>query len=276
MISATTETTVAGRGVTLAIRSHEPAAPRAALVLVHGLGDHAARYDEFCAVAAARGIATWAVDLRGHGRSDGQRGHAARFDDLLADVDTAVAHAAHRQPSLPLFILGQSMGGLVVLRWLQERPAPRGAIICSPWLRTAMPVARWKLALAPVLGTLLPRLPFPNGIDPGDLTRDASRVERYRNDPLVHGRITPALYAAVTGAMEQVQKDAYRLRLPLLFMLGGADPVVDTPTTVALTRRLAAANVTLHLLDGHLHELLNETDRDATASTIIDWLLARL
>jgi alpha-beta hydrolase superfamily lysophospholipase len=174
-----------------------------------------------------------------------------------------------------MFMLGQSMGGLVLLRYLQQHAAPRGAIVCSPWLRTAMPVPAWKLALAPLTGRLLPRLPFPHGLEPTDLTRDPLLVERYRSDPLVHGRVTPGLFRAVSRAMQDVQLQRHQLVMPLLFMLGGADRVVDTPTAETFARSLPSPDLTVRVLPGHYHELLNEPDRADTSSAILDWLLAR-
>ena len=187
-------------GTRLHLRVHECAAPRAALLIVHGLGEHAARYDEFAAfLATSHAVSTFAVDLRGHGRSAGQRGHTARLAHFLDDVAAAHDHVAGALPAVPVFLLGQSMGGLVVLRYLQERRPPAAAIICSPWLGTALPVPLWKRALAPLAGVLAPRLPFASGIQAEHLSHDVALVQRYRDDPLVHGRITP-------GAFRQVRR----------------------------------------------------------------------
>jgi alpha-beta hydrolase superfamily lysophospholipase len=254
-----------------------PAAPRGALIVVHGLGDHAGRYDEFSAYIAARGIATFALDLRGHGRSGGRRGHVARFEIFLDDIDRVRRHVEQRHSGVPLFILGQSMGGLIVLRYLQEyEPPPQGAVICSPWLATMLPVPRWKLLLAPLLAKLAPAFPFRHGIEPERLTRDPALVAAYRADPLVQDRITPATFRGVTRAMRLVRERRDRLRCPLLLLLSGDDRVVDTPTTAAFATGLDGPDVTTELFPGHYHELLNEPDRYATYARIGEWLLHRL
>jgi alpha-beta hydrolase superfamily lysophospholipase len=262
-------------GTRIEVRVHTPAQPRAVLLVIPGLGDHAGRYDEFATAVRAGGIATFALDLRGHGRSAGQRGHASAFARFLEDVDTVRTAAQSLHPHVPLFLLGQSMGGLVLIRYLQERVPPAGAVICSPWLKTALPVPAWKRALAPLSARLLPRLPFAHGIRAEDLSHDNVMVERYRRDPLIHGRITPATFRGVTDAMRRAEQRCDRLTMPILFLVGGADRVVDTPAALQLARALDGPDVSVRELAGRYHELLNETDRRETYALIAEWLLNR-
>jgi alpha-beta hydrolase superfamily lysophospholipase len=162
------------RGVNLAYRTWEKPNARAALMVVHGLGEHAGRYAEFGERMASFGISTFAMDLRGHGLSDGRRGHVPRFDVHLQEIDRfrrEVEGLADLR--VPLFLFGQSMGGLIALRYLEEYEGRfRGAIIASPWLATAMPVPRWKVAAASLLNRLLPALPLRHGIEPDHLSHD--------------------------------------------------------------------------------------------------------
>lgn len=263
-------------GVRLAVQARVPEWSRALLLVIHGLGDHAGRYDEFAAATSRHGIATFALDLRGHGLSSGQRGHTSSFGHFLADVALVREQVQRLHPGLPFFMLGQSMGGLVLLRYLQQREPVAGAIICSPWLATAMPVPAWKRALAPVSAVLLPRLPFAHGIAAEDLSRDPRTADAYRADPLVHGRITPATFRAATAAMSEAQAQRDRLIMPLLFLAGGADRVVDTLVTERFALSLRSSDVTLHIMPDHYHELLHEIDREATFLLIARWLLDRI
>jgi alpha-beta hydrolase superfamily lysophospholipase len=263
--------------VRLAYRRWEGAAARAVLLVVHGLGEHAGRYDEFASRMASYGITTFALDLRGHGLSDGRRGHVPRFDVYLQDLDRfhseVISLTGVRTPP---FLLGQSMGGLIALRYLQQFGSHvAGAVICSPWLATAMEVPRWKTVAAPLLSRLLPTLPFHHGLAPEDLSSDLAVVEAYRADPLVHGRITPRTFAEVSAAMDLVPEHSHAITRPLLLLVGGADRVVDSDRTVALAQELVTPDSTIHVFPGQLHELLNETDRATTHSLIGEWISAR-
>jgi acylglycerol lipase len=260
--------------VRIAWRAWEPVRPTAALIVVHGLGDHAGRYTEFGERMGAAGIATYALDLRGHGRSTGRRGDLPSFDDVLRDIDTFRSDIARRNDAAtPVFLLGQSLGGLIALRCMQEHgDRYRGAVICSPWLATAMPVPRWKLALAPLLARLLPTLQIPHGLVPAELSRDRAVVHAYRDDALVQPYITPRTYARITDAIARVGRHDTRFAAPLLFMMGGADRVVDTDVTLAFARAVPAPDVTIRVLPDHLHELLLEVDRAAIHDEIAGWV----
>ncbi|MGH7482883.1 MAG: alpha/beta fold hydrolase, partial [Longimicrobiales bacterium] len=144
-------------------RVWEATDPRAGLLLIHGLSDHSGRYTELGEHMASVGLSTYALDLRGHGYSEGRRGHARSFELFLQDLERFRREVQGlTRPGLDLFLLGHSMGGLVVIRYLEEYDVPLGgAVLVSPWLGTALPVPRWKLNLARVLGRVLPALPIP-------------------------------------------------------------------------------------------------------------------
>jgi alpha-beta hydrolase superfamily lysophospholipase len=264
--------------VRLHFRISEVQNARGALLVTHGLGEHAARYDELAASLTACGISTFAYDQRGHGRSDGRRGHVRAFDVLLQDLDRFRREVVGMlDPAMPLFLLGQSMGGLIALRYLEEYDAPlAGAILCSPWLGTAVEIPRWQVTAVSALTRLLPALPFRNRIDPERLSRDPAVVRAYREDPLVHSRITPRLFTEASAAMGLVQRHGERITVPLLFLLAGADRIVDTQRALSFARSLASADVTIREYPGHYHELLNELDRAAIVRDLRDWLAARL
>jgi alpha-beta hydrolase superfamily lysophospholipase len=265
------------RGARLAYRSWQAADPRAVLIVAHGLGDHSGRYAAFGEHMAEQGVSTFAMDLRGHGRSAGRRGHIPSFDLFLKDLDRFrreldVLTGFHA----PTFLLGHSMGGLIALRYLEEYDTRfAGAVIVSPWLATAMPVPRLKAMAAPLLSRLLPWLPFDNGIDAADLSHDPATVESYRNDPLVHGVITPRLFSEVVAAMRLVFARSDRIQLPLLLLLAGADRVVDTVRSLQFGDVLTAADRSVRVVPEAYHEVLNEVDRVRVHREVSDWMVAR-
>jgi alpha-beta hydrolase superfamily lysophospholipase len=227
---------------------------------------------------ASNAVNVYALDLRGHGQSEGRRGHAHRFDAFLQDVERFRREVeCITAGTLPLFLFGHSMGGLITLRYIEEYDvAVRGAILTSPWLATGPSVARWKTIAAGFLNKVLPSLPIDAGIDADYLSHDSDVVIGYREDPLVHGKITPRLFAEASKAMGLVLQRSDRIRIPLLFLLAGDDQIVDTRKSEAFARSLSAADVTIRVLPDYYHEILNDFDRAYARKEIREWVLARI
>lgn len=273
-----TEGTVRGADdLRLHFQAWEATDARAGLILVHGLADHGGRFAPFAEWMTGIGISSFALDLRGHGRSDGRRGHVARFDRFLEDLDRFRSMVHHQlEPGCPLFLVGHSMGGLITIRYLQEFDPPlHGAIVTSPWLATAHPVPTWKLTLSRPLSRLLPWLPFRAGIEANDLSHDPAMVGAYRDDPLVHDTITPRLFVEALDAMRLATERKDRVRVPLLLLIAGEDRLVDSSVAHAFSQRLEG-DIEFALLDGQFHDLLNEATRDEIWTRVAAWVEARL
>lgn len=255
-------------------RSWEVADPEAVLVVVPGLFEHGGRYGELGEFMAGYRFSTFALDVRGHGSSEGRRGHVSRFDILLQDLDRFRREVQGLVPlGVPLFLLGHSMGGLIALRYLQEYDPPfAGAILTSPWLATAYPTPRWKVLLGSLLNRVLPAFPFSIQLDPEDLTHDRERAIAYRDDPQIHSTITPRMFNEMAGAMERAFRRGDRILVPTLFLLAGSDSVVSTERSVAFARSLPRERVTVDVLQGLRHEVLQERDRTAVMGEIRDWI----
>lgn len=265
-------------GLSLYYHGWEAEQPRAALLVVPGLAEHGGRYEEFGRRMAAYGLSVYALDLRGHGLSDGRRGHADRFELFLQDVDRFRREIdGVTEGALPLFILGHSMGGLIVARYIEEYPSRfAGAILTSPWLATAVPIPRWKVLMASFLNKVLPALPLDAGLDAGQLSHDPLVVSRYVDDPLVHGKITPRLFAEASMAMGLVMQRSERIDIPLLLLLAGDDRVVDTKRSETFARSLRSEDVTVQVLSDYYHEVLNDHDRAIALHHVRDWILKRI
>lgn len=283
MVMATTISEIDGQvdavgDLSLYYRGWEAAVPRAVLLVIHGLSEHSGRYEDFAKAMARYGFSTYVLDLRGHGLSDGRRGHVDRFDILLQDVDRFRRQVQGCLPDdMQYFILGHSMGGLIAARYLEEYETRfRGAIITSPWLGTAMPVPRWKILAAGLLNKVLPALPISADIDEQFLSHDPVIVSRYRDDPLVHGKITPRLFAEASMAMGLVMDRSERIRIPVLLLLAGDDRIVDTRRSETFAKALKTPDVTLKVLPDYYHEVLNDHDRAIVIQTIRDWILKHI
>lgn len=263
-------------GVALFEQSWQPVgAPRAVLVVHHGLKDHSTRYGEFAARMVAQGFAVYAYDMRGHGRSAGQRATLDDFDDLVADLGTFMDRVRLQQPAVPVFLLGHSVGGCVVtLYTLQRRPSLAGLVVLAPALRIdRMPI---EAAATPLAGALAPNFPVVNTPDE-DFSRSPEVVQEMVVDPLVYHSVGPArTAAALLDAIGTVWSLADTLDVPLLGVHGTADRLTDPRGTAELVRRARNPDHTLVLYRGLVHDLIHEPEREQVMSDLQQWLLARV
>jgi alpha-beta hydrolase superfamily lysophospholipase len=261
----------------LFVREWIPERPRGVLLLLHGFGEHGGRHLGNAAFFAEKGLVVLAFDLPGHGRSRGRRAHIDAFARYHESLDQIRSEVGERHRGLPLFLLGHSFGGLVVLdSVLAGRGAGiRGAILSSPLL-AVHPDTRPGVALASLarlLSVAAPSLPFPNGIDPRHLSRDPRVVEAYRADPLVSHTASPRWFTETEAAMERVRSGAGRLALPLLILYSGADRIVDSEATRAFLEAARARGIRYPQLS---HEILNEPEHAQVREDAWAWLEERL
>jgi alpha-beta hydrolase superfamily lysophospholipase len=268
---------VAGDGQRLHSIAWPAESPRAAVFLSHGLGEHAGRYAALARDFNRRGVSLYAVDHRGHGRSGGPRAYVPRFERFVADLEDFRRRVARDSGDVPLFLYGHSLGGLIALRWLQTHADVRlaGAVLSAPLLAVKVQAPRWKLALAAPLSKLVPALPMKNEIDPAELTHDEAYVRSYREDPLVSNRITPRLFTEMVGAMAKAAAEGGRISVPLLFLVPGADTIVDADATLRFAAGLRG-DVTIRSYPGFRHEPHNETERDKPLGDVFEWMDARI
>jgi len=250
--------------------------PRAVVCLVHGLGEHSGRYRHVAAALTEAGYVLLGFDLRGHGRSEGPRGHTPAFKAFMDDIDQLLQEAAQRFPHLPLFLYGHSLGGILVLNYaLRRQPESAGVIATGPALRTALEQQTAKLALVRVLGRILPTITLPSGLNPQDLSRDTEVVRDYVNDPLVHDRLS---LGAARGLLQPIRwafEHASEFSVPLLLMHGRADRLAFAQGSQEFAD-LMQGNCTLKLWDGLYHEIHNEPEQQQVFETMIAWLEAQL
>jgi lysophospholipase len=250
------------------------------VIVCHGLGEHGGRYEELAQDFARAGLSTYALDHRGHGRSDGRRGHVRRFTRYVHDLEKFRRRVYGAVgPDLPLIFLGHSLGGLIMIRYLQEYPGvpARGAVLSAPLLGVAMEVPQWKARLSSILYYAIPALPMNTGLDPEVLSHDPQVVEAYKRDALVHDRITPRLYGEIHSEIDQAFAKVSQLRLPVLMLIPSADKLVRPD----LMQRFAAdlrrkSPVQVRTFAGLYHEVLNETTRSSVVADILGWIERRI
>ncbi len=248
------------------------AGAKAAVCLVHGLGEHSGRYGHVGEAFNRAGYALISCDLRGHGRSDGPRGHAPNYSALMSGIAGLLDTAATRYAACPRFLYGHSLGGNLVLHYaLRQRPDLAGIIATAPLFRTASKPPAWKLAMLRAMCQLRPSLSTSSGLEVTALSRDKKVVWAYRNDPLAHGRVSARLAVDMLRNGKWNLEHATEFTLPLLLMHGDADRITSAKATREFSAR-TNARCTLKIWNGLYHELHNEPERNRVLDYILDWL----
>jgi len=272
-----TESHVPGAGGTrLFYRQWLPPEPTCALLLVHGLAEHSGRYEPMAAWFAERGCAVHAYDHRGHGHSDGPQGHLRRFDDYLDDLSAILDRVREQHPTLPVYLVGHSMGGLVVAAFVRERSSDIAAAVTSgAALQLSDDRPGWMIPAARILGRLLPRLRMDNGIDPEDLSRDPEVVRAYVADPLGFTKITTSLASQLFDAIHRTGVGGKDVRLPMLILHGEADSICPAEGSRAFHAQLDPAQSSLRIYPELRHEIFNEPEREQVFEDLLAWLRER-
>jgi lysophospholipase len=258
-------------GCKIYLRSYRAPDEKAGLVLAHGLGEHSGRYQNVVAPLLEAGISVWLPDHRGHGQSDGQRGHVDAFDQYLSDLKGVMTQAQESLPgACPCFLLGHSMGGLSKL--------PAGVIVSSPALGLTVKVPAIKNGLGKIMSTLWPRLSLGNELDPTKISHDADVVAAYIDDPLVHDRVSARWFTEFIAAMATAHRLAPQLKAPLLMQLAGDDHMAASDRARSFFDSLPLEDKTFFCYDDLYHEIYNApaTQRTPVINDLIAWLTPRI
>ena len=238
-LELTEETLPVAGGMHLHVRHwrHQGPGARPTVVVLHGYMEHGGRYAELAHTLHEYGMNTTAPDLRGHGRSRGQRGYVARFADY---VDDAACVLDALDPARPHFVVGHSNGALVALLLAaQQAVKVAGLVVSNPFLRQTHPVRGPKLWLGTLAAHLWPRLSLPAGLDPADLTHDGAQMAAHRGDPAIFNVANASWFAQVQRA-QKTAMGLQRLQMPLLYIYSDADPVASPHANASLAHAIEA------------------------------------
>ena len=269
------ETATAFDGRSIHVRRWETDKERKGiLIIVHGLGEHGGRYGETASLLNELGVTVVAGDLRGHGRSEGKRGHIMNFGEFTEDVHMLVNEFGDGER---IFLLGHSMGGLISFRYACDHPEHlSGLILSSPLLGLRLEPPPWKEILGRIVSRLVPAFSMGNEIDPNLLSHDEEEVAGYVKDPLVHDRVSARLFTEMVRMMDIVAVDRVNLTLPVLFLVAGGDEIVSPAHAKKTFEEIGSEDREYREYDGLYHEVLNEVDRERVLLDLEKWMLARL
>jgi alpha-beta hydrolase superfamily lysophospholipase len=249
---------------------------RAILVNIHGLGDHSGLYPTLVEHFQSRGITVHAMDLRGNGRSGGQRAYVESWEEFRGDLGRFLELVREEEPGMPVFLLGNSLGGLVVLDYALHHPdGLRGVIAASPPLgRLSVPAPL--LGIGRVLSRVWPRFSLRTGMDLSGLARDPVVAQTVLADPLFHRVGTARLSTEVVAAIARVQAAAPVFPLPLLVLHGSADRLVPPDGSRAFVARVGHPDRELREYAGAYHVLFADLDHERVLTDLERWIEARL
>ena len=252
-------------------------APTGVIVLAHGYGEHARRYDHVAQRVGEAGLVTYALDHRGHGRSGGKRVYLRDISEYTDDFHTLVGIAAADHPGLKRVVLGHSMGGGVVFAYGVEHPGDYAAMVLSgPAVDATDAVSPVMVFAAKLLGKIMPGLPVEE-LPTDAVSRDPEVVAAYNADPMVHhGKLPAGIARALIGVGETMPQRAGALTAPLLVVHGEQDKLIAVAGSKRLVECVGSADVHLKVYPELYHEVFNEPERELVLDDVTSWIEVRL
>jgi alpha-beta hydrolase superfamily lysophospholipase len=257
-------------------RSWQPeGAARGVVVIVPGLNSHSGQYLWVGEQFAEKGLAAYAIDLRGRGRSEGERYFVEKMEDYTDDVGTLIGTAKSANPGVPVYLLGHSAGGVVSCIYALDHPTDIDGLICESFAYD-LPVPGIVLEFIKGLSYITPHthvFPLKNEV----FSRDPQVVEAMNNDPLIQGESQPAQTSKVLiNAAERLNKEFPLIKLPVLILHGTGDKATNPAGSQFFYDHAGSTDKTLKLYEGHYHDLLNDLDKELVMADITDWIDARV
>ena len=250
---------------------------RATLAIIHGHGEHSGRCMNVVNSLLPHGYAVYGFDHRGHGRSCGQRGHINCWTEYRGDVGAFLQLIGNREPHRPVFLMGHSMGALVVLDYLLHHSKGfHGAIVSGAPLEPAGVAKPYLVLLSRLLSRVWPRFPLRLALDTSALSRDAAVVRAYVKDPLVHGTFTARWGTESLAALARVKIHATDVNVPILFIHGEADRLNFSDGSRNFFENVAFVDKTLHVYPEMYHELHNDIGYELVMNDLERWLTRHL
>ncbi len=272
VLTAHEETLEGAGGLRIFVRSwRPPGAARAVVVICHGVNSHGGQYAWSAAQLVARGHAVYALDLRGRGKSEGERFYVEDVAEYVSDVAATVSMAKGRDAGLPVFLLGHSAGGVVSSVYTLENQSELTGFICESFA-FQVPAPGFALAAIKAVSHLAPRLPVLR-LKNEDFSRDPEAVDALNADPLTANEVQPAITgAALVRADERLREEFPRITLPVLIMHGTNDRATVCHGSQFFYETVGSTDKTLKLYDGHYHDLLNDIGKETVIADIADWI----
>jgi alpha-beta hydrolase superfamily lysophospholipase len=272
----TEETFTGAGGRNIFFRSWRPATrPRGVVAIVPGFNSHSGYYEWVASQFVASGLAVYAVDLRGRGRSDGERFYVDEFADYVSDAATLITTAKSREPGLPVFLLGHSAGGVIACLYSVEHQAELAGLICESFAYQ-VPAPDFALAVLKGLSHIAPHAHVLR-LKNEDFSRDPKVVAAMNADPLIAHEVQPTqTVAEMVRADERLKTEFPHVTLPVLILHGTLDKAAKASGSQFFYDTAGSSDKTLKLYEGHFHDLLNDVDKEVVMTDVTRWVDAHL
>ena len=260
-------------GVRLFSQYWKPRNPKAVLIIVHGLKDHGSRYESIAEQLGGHGYAVFAMDLRGHGKSEGERAFVKSFDEYLQDLGIFHERVRHMESGRPIFLFGHSMGGAIALLYtISRKPTIDGLLLSASALKVPNNISSLVVWLTKRIGGIFPKRPILK-LDNNLFTRDSDFLAAMNSDPLIYNKPHPARTAAeLLRAIERIQRTMSSLTTPTLVMHGTDDKITNPDGSRQLEDVAISKDKTLKLYEGHYHDLLHDLGNSTISDDMLHWL----
>jgi alpha-beta hydrolase superfamily lysophospholipase len=245
---------------------------KAALAIVHGFGEHSGRYMNIVEKLVPMGFAVYGFDHRGHGKSPGQRGHIMHWKEFTEDLHNFLDLVRKEQKEKPLFLMGHSLGGLIVLNYVIANPEGLKGVIASGPLLSQPGISPVLLLLGKIMSKIWPGFSIDTKLDVTTISRDPEVQKAYEQDPLVHSLGTARLSTEISAATEWTQAHASKINLPLLIVHGGADTLVEPEGSAEFFDKVTFADKERIVYPEGRHESHNDIDKEKVLQDISSWL----
>lgn len=248
---------------------------KAVVVLVHGMGEHALRFEKsVIKYVLEDGFSVLAYDNFGHGKTKGKRGHCPSYKALQDGVDEAIKKAQKLHSNLPVILYGHSMGGNLVINYALNNSNIKATVATSPLLRLAFNPPKWKIAFGRFMLNILPSITLPSELDTSGISRDKNEVKRYQEDTLVHDKISPMYSFPIFDAGEFAIANAHKLRLPMLVCHGSGDKITSHKASEEFSNN--SNSIDFELFKEGYHELHHDVCKAEFITTLLKWLNSKI
>ena len=252
-------------------------APKAILLIVHGIAEHSGRYMNLVNYFVPKGYAVYSFDLRGHGKSDGKRSYIERFSYYIDDLQTFFNLVRTENPNTKIFMVGHSMGSTISIDYaLEHQSELQGLIISGTTLKLGSSISKTAILMAKILSVLMPKMGV-SALDPGGISRDPVVVAAYVNDPLNYmGKLSARFGVELLKTMEMLQSGLSEINLPILIMQGSQDRISDPASSKLLFDGVSSKDKTMKIYEGFYHEIFNDPERQQVFSNMEAWIKTRV
>jgi acylglycerol lipase len=232
------------------------------IIISHGLAEHSGRYEHVASYFVNLGYAVYAIDHFGHGKSEGNRGHAESFNSYTVPLEELIRFARSAWKKEKVILLGHSLGAVIAHYYVIHYPEKvKALILTSPGYEKKIPPPKIKAAIGKLLAGILPKLALGNELDAADISRDTEVVVKYKTDPLVHSVVTTRFFTSFLAAMVEIENFNKEFTFPFFYFVAGADRIVSAETSRRIYEKLNCKNKSFKLYENLYHEILNEKEQ---------------